>query len=92
MDFSYICQSYQSPCLMPFPRSTVASNFVAGMSGTIERFTNENLAGKLLDIGVRPGSRLRIIRKGPFGGCWYVKIDRQCVALRKKELACILIK
>ncbi len=77
---------------MPFPRNTVASNFVAGMSGTIERFTNENLAGKLLDIGVRPGSRLRIIRKSPFGSSWYVKIDRQCVALRKQELACILIK
>ncbi len=77
---------------MPFPRSTVASNFVAGMSGTIERFTNENLAGKLLDIGIRPGSRLRIVRKGPFGGSWYVKIDRHCVALRKQELACIMIK
>jgi len=77
---------------MPFPRSTAASLFVAGMSGTIERFTNENLAGKLLDIGVRPGSRLRIVRKGPFGSCWYVKIDRHCVALRRRELACILIK
>ncbi|TXF88242.1 ferrous iron transport protein A [Neolewinella aurantiaca] len=77
---------------MPFPRSTAASHFVAGMSGTIERFTNENLACKLLDIGVRPGSRLRLVRKGPFGGSWYVKIDQQCLALRKQELACILIK
>ena len=77
---------------MPFPRSTAASHFVAGMSGTIERFTNEDLAGKLLDIGVRPGARLRLVRKGPLGGSWYVKIDQQCIALRKRELACILIK
>ncbi|MEM9931475.1 MAG: FeoA family protein [Bacteroidota bacterium] len=77
---------------MPFPQNTAASNFTIGMAGTIERFTNEQLAGKLLDIGVRPGSRLRIIRKGPFGGSWYVKIDRHCVALRKQELACIMIK
>lgn len=77
---------------MPFPRSTAASHFSAGMSGIIERFTNEQLAGKLLDIGIRPGSRLSIVRKGPFGGSWYVKIDRQCVALRKQELACIMIK
>lgn len=77
---------------MPFPRLTAAVHFTAGMSGIIDRFTNEDLAGKLLDIGVRPGSRLRIVRSGPFGGCWYVKIDRQCLALRKQELACILIK
>lgn len=77
---------------MPFIHSNAASNFVAGMSGTIDRFTNENLAGKLLDIGIRPGSRLRIVRKGPFGRSWYVKIDRHCVALRKQELACIMIK
>ena len=77
---------------MPFPRSTVAAHFTVGMSGTIERFTNENLAGKLLDIGVRPGSRLRVVRRGPLGACWYCKIDRHCVALRKQELACIMIK
>lgn len=77
---------------MPFPRTTVAAEFTVGMSGVIERFTNENLAGKLLDVGVRPGSVLRIVRKSPFGRCWYVKIDRHCVALRREELACILIK
>lgn len=64
----------------------------AGLSGTIERFANDQLAGKLLDIGVRPGSRLRVIRRAPFGGGWYVKIDRHCLALRGEELACILIK
>jgi Fe2+ transport system protein FeoA len=77
---------------MPFPRPASASLFQVGQSGTIERFTNESLAGKLLDIGVRPGSRLRIIRCSPFGGSWYVKIDRQCLALRKKELACIMVR
>lgn len=77
---------------MPFPRTTAASLFKIGMTGVIDRFTNENLAGKLLDIGVRPGSRLSIVRKSPFGSCWYVKIDRHCLALRKQELACIMIK
>ncbi|NJC26695.1 FeoA family protein [Neolewinella antarctica] len=77
---------------MPFPRTTTAALYTIGTTGVIDRFTNENLAGKLLDIGVRPGSRLSIIRKSPFGSCWYVKIDRHCLALRKQELACILIK
>jgi Fe2+ transport system protein FeoA len=77
---------------MPFPLVAAASHFAAGQTGTIERFTNKKLASKLMDIGVRPGSRLRIIRKSPFGSSWYVKIDRQCLALRKQELACIMIK
>lgn len=77
---------------MPFPRTAAASHFTVGTTGVIERFTNENLACKLLDIGVRPGSVLRIVRKAPFGRSWYVKIDRHCIALRKQELACILIK
>ena len=77
---------------MPFPLSVAASLFRVGQSGTIDRFTNEGLEGKLLDIGVRPGSRLRVVRRSPFGGSWYVKIDRQCLALRKKELACIMVK
>ena len=77
---------------MPLSLPSAASLFRVGQTGTIERFTNEGLEGKLLDIGVRPGSRLRVIRRSPFGGCWYVKIDRQCLALRKKELACIMVK
>lgn len=63
-----------------------------GQTGTIERFTNEDLASKLLDIGIKPGCRLRLIRQSPFGGSWYVKVDRQCIALRKRELACIIVK
>jgi len=77
---------------MPHALPAAASLFRAGQSGTIACFTNESLEGKLLDIGVRPGARLRIIRRSPFGGSWYVKIDRQCLALRKKELACIMVK
>ena len=77
---------------MPTPRPVLLSQLAPGTTGTIDRFTNENLAGKLLDVGVRPGSRLTIVRKSPFGGSWYVKIDRHCLALRGQELACILIK
>ncbi|MGB3547348.1 MAG: FeoA family protein [Saprospiraceae bacterium] len=63
-----------------------------GHAGIVERFTSERLACKLLDIGVVPGSRIQLIRKAPFGGGWYVKVDRQCIALRKQELACIVMK
>lgn len=77
---------------MPQPTPAPAPPTRPGHSGTIVSFANERLAGKLLDVGVRPGSYLRVVRRSPFGSSWYVKIDRQCLALRKKELACILLK
>lgn len=61
-------------------------------TGTVDHFTNEQYAGKLIAIGIVPGSRLEVIRKAPFGGSWYVRVDRQCIALRKQELACIVMK
>ena len=63
-----------------------------GATGTIAYFTNEALGSKLLDIGVKPGAQLQVVRKSPFGGSWYVKVDRQRIALRKQELACIILK
>lgn len=77
---------------MPTSIAATANLLVPGRSGIIDRFTNEVLAGKLLDIGIRPGARVQLIRRSPFGGSWYVKVDRLCIALRKQELACIIIK
>lgn len=43
-------------------------------------------------MGVLPGSSLQLIRKAPFGGGWYARIDNQVIALRKEELECIVMK
>ena len=55
-------------------------------------FTNQEIASKLLAIGVLPGSRIQIIRKAPFGGAIYVGIDQHFLALRPKELAAIAVR
>lgn len=59
---------------------------------TISHFTDDRLAGKLMSMGALPGSEIRLVRKAPFGGGWYVQIDRQILALRKDELDCIVTK
>jgi Fe2+ transport system protein FeoA len=58
----------------------------------ISHFTNDQIAGKLMSMGVLPGSRITPIRKAPLGGGWYVRIDRQVIALRKEELDCIVTR
>lgn len=77
---------------MPTTIAATAILLEPGRTGTIERFSNEELGCKLLDIGIKPGAHLQLVRKSPFGGSWYVKVDRQCIALRKQELACIILK
>lgn len=67
-------------------------NYEPAQTGTVDHFTNEQYAGKLMAIGIVPGSQIEVVRKAPFGGCWYVRVDRQCIALRKQELACIVMK
>ncbi len=64
----------------------------SGYTGVIASFDNDQLAGKLMAMGILPGDRIELIRKAPLGGGWYVKVGRQCVALRKQELACIKMK
>lgn len=58
----------------------------------ISHFTNDQVAGKLMSMGVLPGSQIELVRKAPLGGGWYVRVDRQIIALRKKELDCIVTK
>lgn len=61
-----------------------------GESSRITGFRDATVAGKLLSMGILPGHTIQLIRKAPFGGVWYVQAGSLLVALRKKEIACIL--
>ena len=69
-----------------------AAKLKAGESGTIDSIEENDLGCRLLTIGLRPGSRLKLVRSAPFGKGWLVKIDRRSLALRPQELACIRLK
>jgi ferrous iron transport protein A len=60
-------------------------------SGYVARFLDERIAGKLMAMGVLPGSHVRLIRRAPFGGGWYVKVDNLLLALRQQEIECIVL-
>ncbi|MEM7103635.1 MAG: FeoA family protein [Bacteroidota bacterium] len=58
----------------------------------IASFSNEQLAGKFMAMGVLPGSKVCMVRKAPFGGAYYLKVDRHSIAVRKEEAECIILK
>lgn len=63
-----------------------------GTTFHIERFTDAQIAARLMSMGLLPGAEIRIIRTSPFGGACYIKANNQYLALRKEEAACIVLK
>ena len=62
-----------------------------GKSATIQSFSDEETACKMMSMGILPGSIVKLVRKAPFGGAIYIKADNQQFAIRNKEAACVLL-
>ncbi|MEM6380239.1 MAG: FeoA family protein [Bacteroidota bacterium] len=67
-------------------------NLKKGEEGTVSHFSNPQIASKLLAMGILPGSAIQMVRKAPFGGGCYAKVDNLLVALRKNEAETIILK
>lgn len=63
-----------------------------GQGGVVEGFKGAEFAAHLMAMGVLPGSRIRLVRKAPFGGAVYVEVDQQYIALRDLEFSAIAIR
>jgi ferrous iron transport protein A len=62
-----------------------------GQKGRIEGFSSEQLAGKLMAMGVLPGTDIELLQAAPLGGGWYVRAGNLCLALRSSELDGIIM-
>ncbi|MCB9275557.1 MAG: ferrous iron transport protein A [Lewinellaceae bacterium] len=63
-----------------------------GMAGVVSHYVDDQAGSKLMSMGVLPGSHVIVVRKAPFGGGWYVKVDNFYLALRKEEAASIVLQ
>ncbi len=61
-----------------------------GTGGRITHFTDDRIAGKLMTMGVLPGSRLRVMRIAPFKGGYYLKVDGMSIVVRNDEASFIM--
>jgi len=46
---------------------------------------------KLLNLGVLPKAKVTMVRKAPFGGAYYIKLDGYQLAVRTEEAATIIL-
>ena len=63
-----------------------------GTTCKLVAFQDAGLAGKLLAMGVLPGSDLHVVQKLWFGSSLFIEINNQRIALRREEAATILVK
>ena len=63
-----------------------------GSEGCVSHFTNECFACKLMAMGVLPGTTIKLLRRAPFGGGCYIKVDNMLLALRKAEACSIVLR
>ena len=63
-----------------------------GETAVVVKFTNELLSCKLLTLGILPDAKITMVRKAPFGGAYYLKLNGHNVAVRANEAASIIIK
>ena len=60
-----------------------------GEQKTVAHFNSQELGGKLLCMGVKPGCKVTLLRKTNFDKTFYLKIDASRMAIRSEEAAMI---
>lgn len=58
----------------------------------INKFEDEQLAAKLLEMGFLPGSEVEVVRTAPMGCPLYVKVSNHRLALRRKDAENVILK
>ncbi len=62
-------------------------NIIEGEKYKIDGFSDDQIGGKLMTMGLLPGYKIFIIRKAPFGGGFYIKVEKSCfIALSVQEI------
>ncbi|MDF1697083.1 MAG: FeoA family protein [Saprospiraceae bacterium] len=63
-----------------------------GEIGYVKTFNNLDCACKLLTLGILPKSKVKVVRKSPFGDAIYLQLDGHKIAIRNSEGKAILIE
>lgn len=60
-----------------------------GQQGIVESFTDPELAGRMIEIGIVPGATIMRLNRAPFKGALLIEVNAHKVAIRRTELEAI---
>lgn len=52
---------------------------------------DERVRRRLIDLGLRPGALVEVIRRAPLGGPLVLRVADYDIALRRSEASCLLV-
>ena len=76
---------------MSAPTPKHLASLAVGQRGTIDGFSNDFLAEKLLELGFVPGESVRVEHRAAFGDPMVVSVAGCRVSLRKSEAATVIL-
>lgn len=62
-----------------------------GQSATINSFTDQNIACKLIEMGCIPGETIKMVRVAPLGDPIAIEVSGYILSMRKDEASTVLI-
>ncbi|MDG1433789.1 MAG: FeoA family protein [Saprospiraceae bacterium] len=68
------------------------SDLKIGQKSIVQNFTNTQMGGKLMTMGMLPGSLVELVRKASAGKTFFIKVNGFGMAVRKNEAANILLE
>ena len=68
------------------------SEYSIDKAGTIIEIIESKISNKLIEFGVLPGVRFKVISKAPFKGPIFIQLDNNRIAIRRKEAAFIIVE
>ena len=72
-------------------RQRTVLDLKVGEEGVIRDFLDSTMACKLLTIGLVPETKVKLLRRGPFGQAVCLQLGRTYVAVRNAEARSIII-
>ncbi|MFN8320459.1 MAG: FeoA family protein [Saprospiraceae bacterium] len=71
---------------------TTILDLKVGQNALIRQFADFDATCKLLTMGLLPNSRVELVRKAPFGGALYIRMQNHLIAMRENEAASVEIE
>ncbi len=63
-----------------------------GQQGIVESFSDPELAGRMIEVGIIPGAAITRLSRAPFKGALLVEVNNHKIAVRKRELEAIEVR
>ncbi len=68
------------------------SELKIGQKSIVQDFEDSQMGGKLMSMGMLPGSLVELVRKASAGKTFFIKVNGFGMAVRKNEAANILLE